>query len=291
MSRSLANAKASRSGERAPPVSGNRPITSIRSQSAFQQQYAPPTNVRTQQMQRTQPPRQIPPQIQRQQMQQQQMQQQQQMYQQQPPMQQDIEQPFKKLSISDAIGLITLRLGRVEQWIIETDHENEEDNKSNPSSSHQVIDNSILTSIIHRLDSLEKNTTNPTDMGFSKETIQELKDQLQKMEQSISKQSSEFIKQSEQVFKFNRDLVETKDLLKTFMMKYDGFCNEVGQQFIDYETALADLESKLHIDESTAINDIPGMSIIDPPGTSIENIQISLDLKNEIEKELENVLN
>ena len=200
MSRSLANAKASRSGERAPPVSGNRPITSIRSQSAFQQQYASPTNVRTQQMQRTQPPRQIPPQMQRQQMQQQPPP----MYQQPPPMQQDIEQPFKKLSISDAIGLITLRLGRVEQWIIETDHENEEDNKSNPSSSHQVIDNSILTSIIHRLDSLEKNTTNPTDMGFSKETIQELKDQLQKMEQSMSKQSSEFIKQSEQIFKFNR---------------------------------------------------------------------------------------
>jgi hypothetical protein len=111
------------------------------------------------------------------------------------------------------------------------------------------------------------------------------------MEQSMSKQSSEFIKQSEQIFKFNRDLVETKDLLKTFMMKYDGFCNEVGQQFIDYETALADLESKIHIDESTAINDIPEMSINDPPGTSIENIQISLDLKNEIEKELENVLN
>ena len=100
MSRSLANAKASRSGERAPPVSGNRPITSIRSQSAFQQQYAPPTNVRTQQMQQMQrqPPRQIPPQMQRQQMQQQQP-----MYQ-QPPMQQDIEQPFKKLSISEPLS-------------------------------------------------------------------------------------------------------------------------------------------------------------------------------------------
>ena len=33
--------------------------------------------------------------------------------------------PFSKLSISDAIGLITLRLGRVEQWVIETEHENE----------------------------------------------------------------------------------------------------------------------------------------------------------------------
>jgi hypothetical protein len=289
MSRSLANAKASRSGERAPPVSGNRPITSIRSQSAFQQQYAPPTNVRTQQMQ---PPPQMQQQQMQRQMQQQQMQRQQMQRQQ---MQQDIEQPFKKLSISDAIGLITLRLGRVEQWIIETDHENEEDDKSNPTSSHQVIDNSILTSIIHRLDSLEKNTSTSSssssiDVNMLKETqdaIQEIKDQLLKLEQSMSKQSTEFAKQNEQVFKFNRDLVETKDLLKTFMMKYDGFCNEVNQQFIDYETALADLESKLHIDESTAINDIPGMSINEP----IENIQISLDLKNEIEKELENVLN
>jgi hypothetical protein len=55
-SRSLAAARSRRAGENAPPVSGNRPITSIGSQAAFAQQMPPnmgynmpppPNNVRT----------------------------------------------------------------------------------------------------------------------------------------------------------------------------------------------------------------------------------------------------
>ena len=55
-SRSLAAARARRSGDAVPPVSGNRPVTSIGSQAAFTQQMPqnisynmppPPNNVRT----------------------------------------------------------------------------------------------------------------------------------------------------------------------------------------------------------------------------------------------------
>ena len=70
--------------------------------------------------------------------------------------------PFSKLSISDAIGLITLRLGRVEQWVIDTDHENslkEQDTlgDSNIPTNSKIVDNSVFASIIHRLEEVEKN--------------------------------------------------------------------------------------------------------------------------------------
>ena len=124
-SRSLLAARARRAGENPPPVSGNRPGTSIGSHAAFAPQpqgyqtnmpQAPP-NVRVSKT--------AQPQVQ------QQMKQQQNMNSQQG---QGNGLPFSKLSISDAIGLITLRLGRVEQWVIDTEQENES-NPNNGSNS------------------------------------------------------------------------------------------------------------------------------------------------------------
>ena len=63
--------------------------------------------------------------------------------------------PNTKLSVSDAIGLITLRLGSVEQFIIDLKSEDNSVNKDLPNNT-TVIDNSVLTSIINRIDSLEK---------------------------------------------------------------------------------------------------------------------------------------
>jgi hypothetical protein len=138
-SRSLAAARAKRAGENAPPVSGNRPGTSIGSHAAFVPQQ--PLNVRVSRQ----------PQMQPQYNQQSQMQ----------PQQQPGTLPFSKLSISDAIGLITLRLGRIEQWVIENENENNEDNENKNqqnrlSENFNSIDSSILTSIVNRLESIEK---------------------------------------------------------------------------------------------------------------------------------------
>ena len=103
-SRSLAAARSRRAGENAPPVSGNRPITSTGSAAAFSNMNQPSNNVR---VSRQQQPSQ----------QQFQQQQPQQFQQQQPPRQQSTSfqqvkqsqqqaqssQPFSKLSISDAV--------------------------------------------------------------------------------------------------------------------------------------------------------------------------------------------
>ena len=118
-SRSLAAARARRAGENAPPVSGNRPGTSIGGQAAFaNQNYQQPNNIRTSRPGSGQ----------------------QQQYQQQEPQQQPQNKlPFTKLSISDAIGLITLRLGRVEQYIIETEHEKEVNDSMQTNSDSSLF--------------------------------------------------------------------------------------------------------------------------------------------------------
>jgi hypothetical protein len=300
-SRSLAAARSRRAGENAPPVSGNRPVTSIGSQAAFAQQMPPnigynmpppPNNVRTARaiQQQQQPPLRQPPQ------------QYQQFYDKQQPQPQN-GLPFSKLSISDAIGLITLRLGRVEQWIIETDDEGETKIQSSSDLSgipvnHRVIDNSVLTSIINRLDSLEKNgVSSSSSEEFSKlsDEIKVLTEQFKRMGDDVSNHTIEIAKNTEQVFRFNRELTETKDILKSFMIKYDMFTQETTQNFSDYELALSDLEKRLpsefqqlpqqleqeeeeHI--GTNINDIDGEN---------NNIIMSVDLKNMIKQELGNI--
>ena len=317
-SRSLAAARARRAGENAPPVSGNRPGTSVGSAAAFSGMPQPPNNVRV-----ARPPQQMSPQYQQQmppQYQQQmppQYQQQQQMpqRQQQMPRQpsatyQQIQQqqqqsqnglPFSKLSISDAIGLITLRLGRVEQWVIETEHENETkgelggtisssggvDNTvlasllnrleavekkqpgSGSGSDNNIMDNSILTTIISRVGAIEKNNSS---IGEHTEIINKLSsdlttltDRYTKFCDEANKQTLTIAKHTEQLFRFERELIETKDILKTFMIRYDNFVQESNDKLADYEYAIAEIEKSIAPTSGVA-------DVVEPAGTTIDGL-------------------
>ena len=288
-SRSLAAARSRRAGETAPPVSGNRPGTSIGSHAAFspQQQMPPgynhnmqPNNVRAGRG----PPQQ---------------------YQQQ-PQQNPNGLPFTKLSISDAIGLITLRLGRVEQWVIETDHENEMNitQQTNFPDNSRVIDNSVFSNIINRLESIEKmepGTTNNVQVSQLSQDVVKLTEQLTRIGDEGVKHSLSISKHTEQLFRFERELVETKDILKTFMIKYDLFTTETNNKFSDFEYALTDLEKNVQmtnidiqnegtqnegIQNERTQNERTSISDIDIDVNDNINTFMSVDLKNIIKQEL-----
>jgi type II secretory pathway pseudopilin PulG len=209
--------------------------------------------------------------------------------------------PFTKLSISDAISLITLRLGRVEQWVIDTENENEE-NGGNVGSSgslnlpdnSKIIDSSILNNIISRLDSLEKRepgTNSLEEITKISESVTKLTEQITKIIDEGNKQSLIISKHTEQVFKFDRDLVETKDLLKTFMIRYDMFASETNNKFADYELALSELEKNVQPVEDTPLDTpVDGTNINDIDTSDLSNeiasTIMSVDLKNIIKQEL-----
>ena len=62
-----------------------------------------------------------------------------------------------KLSISDAIALITLRLGRVEQIVQNMPVDGQPNLGNNLDENVRIIDNTVFENIVQRLDSLEKN--------------------------------------------------------------------------------------------------------------------------------------
>ena len=70
-----------------------------------------------------------------------------------------------KLSISDAIGLITLRLGRVEQ-LVQTIQTNPNDPTSIPedNGNNVLVDKQVFDNIVKRLDTLEKQKNVPASV-------------------------------------------------------------------------------------------------------------------------------
>ena len=96
------------------------------------------------------------------------------------------------------------------------------------------------------------------------------------------------------MFRFNRELTETKDILKSFIVKYDMFTQETTQNFSDYELALSDLEKRLPSESEQLTEQLEQEE--QPVGTSINdidgennNIIMSVDLKNMIKQELGNI--
>lgn len=303
-SRSLAAARARRAGDAAPPVSGNRPGTSVGSAAAFSGMPQPPTNVRV----ARQPPQQFSPQYPPpppNQYQQQQNQRQpsaafQQIQQQQQQSQNGL--PFSKLSISDAIGLITLRLGRVEQWVIETEHENESKESSNSSSGNTSgMDNSVLVGLLNRLEAVEKKEqAAPVTAVVSNDEITKLTAELaalnerhNKFCEEANKQTITIAKHTEQLFKFERELVETKDILKTFMIRYDNFVRESNEKLADYEFAIAEIEKSIAPTETGATIEgtllLPLESTNDLNGTSLTDIVNPDDLKSLVKQEFSGI--
>ena len=242
-SRSIAAARSRRAGESQPPVSGGRPVTSIASHSAFVQQQMPPppsNNVRI-----AKAP----------------------MQQQQQQMPQQGASPFTKLSISDAIGLVTLRLGRVEQFII--DFENGEIEGQHPNSggssipeNSKIVDNSVLTTIVNRLDALEK------------------------------KEGSGNVNASS-IASLEKEMKEAKDLLSHLLFKYELFTKETNEKFGDFEGAISEIEKNMEsqqfvdIKEPVAVVDesipTPTPTLTLPPAPALEIN--ALDLKSLIKQE------
>jgi hypothetical protein len=159
-SRSIAAARNRRSGDTSQQQQQiNRPGTSIASQAALQ---GGGSNRRLQSQQTQQP------------------------LQQQQQQQPQSSQPARvKLSVSDAIGLITLRLGRVEQILIDQEGAalNGGSSLSIPDGT-QLVDKSVFNSIINRLEAAE--SKGKTITTYEKE-LKELRETHLKHEASVKK--------------------------------------------------------------------------------------------------------
>lgn len=216
-SRSIAAARNRRAGEQQPVQSRSGPGTSIASQAAFVQQMNYD--------QRAMGGRNQMPQG-RQMNQQMQQQAQQPQQPQVTSLSNGIPQGVK-LSLSDAIGLITLRLGKVEQFIIQLENEilpSLRGESNNVQDNTQQIDRSVINSVINRLDTLEK---------------------TQKEMVSLNNSSNKDITKDNSVVnsKFEKEIRDIKDALMMQIVKYDKFSDATEQKITDIHQRLTDIDN------------------------------------------------
>jgi hypothetical protein len=220
-SRSIAAARSRRAGEQQAQV--GRPGTSIAAQPAFSQQQQQPQGKRSVTAQNSTPN--VPVTI----------------------------ASNAKLSISDAIGLITLRLGRVEQIMMEIEHNGGFNANSRNSNNDSIIDKSVFNSIINRLDSLEKK----------------------------EKDSSS----NPQVSKLEAEIRDIKDLLMSQILKYEKFTLETNKRFDDVDEAFVELEKQQETLQSYNSSILLDTDVLNTD-TSNDVTLISGSLKSAIEQEL-----
>lgn len=262
--RSLGGARQRRAGEQAPMVA-QRSNTSISSQQIFakqqiQSQSQQPSGQRVQRQ-----PNQIQPQPQTQNFN-----------------QDNLDQGISgKLSIPKAFTLVTLRLGRLEQYIQQIQEEGGLNQYTDTASENNQVFDSVIKNVLTRLDELEKNL----------KQVHSLKDK-----DIIKEENQNLIELKNNVDKLDKDLRETKDLLMLLMIKHEKFTLETNDKIQNLNDILVEfnhLEMEENEEEYVSENVNVLVEIDDDDNNSItnesENIS-AINLKEIIENELSNEL-
>ena len=116
-----------------------------------------------------------------------------------PPQQEPIKQSKPKMTIGDAIGLITIRLGRVEQFIQQLQTDGIDINSLNPSQPTDLFDDGLIQNIVSRLNTIEQSDT------------------------------------EERIKTMENDLKDTKNLLIKLMLKFETFSDDTLAKFEDQQ--------------------------------------------------------
>jgi hypothetical protein len=225
-SRSIAAARNRRSGDAPVNIqSQQRPVTSISSQSAFSQQNARPSSQNQKLYNQNQNQNQK----------------------QQETSKPSNGLPFSKLSVSDAIGLVTLRLGRVEQFMIDIHEQGGVSNTSVPDNK-LVIDNSVITNIVSRLDSLEKKEHSATN--------------------------------NEKLVYLENEIVALKNALLKLTTDMNAFIQNTSDRFIDCEEAFVELEKSILTNETLTNNTLPNVEQITETIVD-ESVNVNMEIQEE----------
>lgn len=162
------------------------------------------------------------------------------------------QQPMQRLqlSISDAIALITLRLGKVESIIQNMPVDGQNDNTG-------FVDQGVFASIVARLENLEKN---------QQQQNQQLQQQLQKQPQQPQQQILEDNSVKEDIIFLNEEIFGIKDIL----LKLQAFTMDTNQKLVNIV-----LENVVTETTKTIEN--------------VESVTIDTTLKSEVENEINQI--
>ena len=209
-SRSIASARQKRSGEQGPNGQQGHPVTSISSAQMFAQQQQKQQQQHQQQHQHQ--PQRFP-----------------QKQQQQP----EYPQPTQnaKISVGDAFGLVTIRLGRVESIL----QKMEEDGNTMIGQNNSQTNDAVILNIMNRLQDLEKNQQKiQAQMKTSREVQENSNIDIEKIYQDISSISQDIhSKNSLDLINKTHELKQELNEAKLLLENLQSFTIETNQKLLE----------------------------------------------------------
>ena len=175
-----------------------------------------------------------------------------------------------KMTIAQAITLITLRLGAVETKMMALEYEtpNQGTGISLDGQENMVlIDKNVIQSIVSRLESLEKRSTTSSGSSVSGPEVALLKQQFETVKQAVIQTKGATVTIKTQVDSLKTELIETRELLSALQnltmensqklmgfdfQNMDGFSEQLldGDIFLDGNA----LEGNALIDGNALLN-------------------------------------
>lgn len=188
-------------------------------------------------------------------------------------------QGISKMTIAQAVTLITLRLGAVESKLIEMEHNGFTNNNLNSNENTVQIDKNVLNTIMNRLEALEKRSPNQgasPDVTLLKQQIDTIKPvivQTKNATVSLVKDNKE-LKQEVQTLRETVTNLETLTSTHTEQIKDLVVSFSSSTEDIELNFGTSNNEIELEIDENGLISS----SIYNP--NEIDTQLNSNDLKN-----------
>lgn len=191
---------------------------------------------------------------------------------------------ISKMTVPQAITLITLRLGSLETKVMNLEHNGVSNNVQNISIDGQenmvLIDNSVIQSITSRLESLEKRSSGSSNSGPE---VNLLKQQFETLKQSIIQSKGV----SSSLVKENKDLKSNLDNLKQELSETKELLAALQNLTMDNSQKIMDMT--MNGDFNQMYDDMPYEEQTDINGTS--NIDdtteiVGTNLKELIESEI-----
>jgi hypothetical protein len=171
-----------------------------------------------------------------------------------------------KISVSDAIGLITIRLGRVEQYMQNLDEQGYLNNASSGNENKSLQNKEIIDNLIERIYFLEnkKSDSNAIDNNL----VDKLKNNI---------------------FELEKEINLLKDIIKNQMDKLTNLTIETENKFSDIENAFVEMEKKDTLIEGIEDTLMEGIedTLMDGKENNVENIQLIMKENLEQENDLE----
>jgi len=194
-----------------------------------------------------------------------------------------------KITIAQAITLITLRLGVVETKLMNLSglHEDSSQQQSVSMDGQDMvlIDNAVLQSITSRLESLEKRSSTSSTGSTSGPEMNLLKQQFETVKQSVVQTKTTVVKENKdlkiQVDALKNELTETKELLTALQ----NLTMDNSQKIMDLSANMPDglaFDSSQNFDETMD----ESVDVTDLNDDSEQNEIVGTNLKEMIESEI-----